>query len=182
MASFTKGFWRLSMNWLVLLLSCLMTGCFYGFQHTDILTNCPEYWGEFYRGQVYELVQDAFCMQDPFHSDSFLSDHYYSERHSRMFKPNEYEQAGIDEGIPIVSSGTRIQCCKLIGHRGGGLRQIVAYGVILDGPLAGKEADFGYLAEAGKSLPRALLYNSALKPRAEFLKVVSPTDQTTAPK
>ena len=180
--SLTKSFWGLRVCLVVSPLSYLMMGCFYGFQHTDILTNRLEYWGGFPKDQVYEFVQAAFCLQDPFHFGPFLSDHYYSEKSSRMFRPNEYEEAGANEGIAIVSSGTRIRRCKLVGHRGGGLSQISAYGVILDGPLAGKEIDFGDLAEAGASLPRSSAYNSTLKPRTEFFKVVSPTDRTTAPK
>ena len=119
-----------------------------------ILTNRLEYWGGFPKDQVYEFVQAAFCLQDPFHFGPFLSDHYYSEKSSRMFRPNEYEEAGANEGIAIVSSGTRIRRCKLVGHRGGGLSQISAYGVILDGPLAGKEIDFWGLGGGARAAPR----------------------------
>jgi hypothetical protein len=163
------------------LLVCLLAGCFYGRQHTDILTKHPEYWDGFPPGQVYELVQDAFCLEDSYHFGPFLTDHYYSEKRSHIFKPDEYEEAGVDEDIKIVSSGTRIQCTKLVGRRGGGVSQIDAYGVILDGQYTGTEVDFGNLAETGRRLPEALPYVSTLNPRLDLLKPIQVKSSSQKP-
>ena len=169
------------MSFTLSLLVCLMAGCFYGLQHTDILTQHSEYWDGFPPGQVYELVQDVFYLQDPYHFGSFLTDHYYSKRRSHIFKPSEYEEAGVDEDIKIVSSGTRIQCIKLVGRRGGGVSQIDAYGVILDGLYIGTEVDFGNLAETGRRLPEALPYVSTLKPRLDLLKPIQVKSSSPKP-
>lgn len=177
-----KSFWRLGLTLAISVLSSILVGCFYGFEHRDVLTNREEYWGGFPPGQVYELVQDAFCTKDAFHSGLFLSGHYDSEKYHRTFTVKQYRGAGINEDVQVVPSGTRIRTSKILGYRSASRIFITVFGAILDGSLAGKEVDFGSLATADEDLPRGAPYIWTLKPRAEFLKVVSPTDRTTAPK
>jgi len=177
-----KGSGRLSITLAAPFLGCVMLGCFYGIEHHDVLTNRKEYWGGFPPGRVYELVQDVFCVRGE------LDSHYkYAEDPRDIRNPpqnywlltlSQYRNAGIDDKkVRIVAAGTRVRCSKITGYRSIEDSITTVYGVILDGPLAGEEVSFGGLVMADQDSPPQKLYGR-LQPRPEFLRAVSPLDQT----
>jgi hypothetical protein len=180
------SFGRLRMTLVISALVWAVLGCFYEFEHRDILTNCPEYWGGFQPGRDYELLQDVFCI------DGELDSNYkYSEEPSDTRNPpHEYQLLTLaqyrankitDTRVHIITAGTRIRCSKITGYRNAGLSLTTVYGIILDAPLAGTELSFGGLAMADRSSVQVRPYDT-LQPRLEFLKIVPSSEQATMPK
>lgn len=102
------------------------------------------------------------------------------QKYSLLTLP-EYRARGImDRKVHILTAGTGIRCSKITGYRNAGLSLTTVYGVILDGPLARKEVNFGGLAMADRSSLQTKPYGK-LQPRPEFLKVVFAKEKTTAP-
>lgn len=174
------NFRRLRTTLVVSVLGWAVIGCFYGFEHRDVLTNRPECWGGFRPGQTYELLQDVFCI------DGELDSYYKCRADARdVHNPPQkywpltlpqYREMGIkDERVHIVSAGTRIRCSKIAGYRNVGVSLITVYGVILDGPNDNKEVSFGSLTTADQSSSQAKPYGT-LQPRPEFLRAMSVTD------